>query len=331
MRAGAWPPARREARDGVHVLTTIGEMSDARQRWQERGGFGLRPTLALSAPGLLSLARGRHAESATTVASIFVNPAQFGPGEDLARYPRDLPRDLAQLESAGVEAVFVPTAEEMYPAGFSTYVVPEGTLAARLEAAARPGHFRGVATVVAKLFAIVRPTDAYFGQKDAQQVAVLRRMIVDLHLPVRLRVLPTVREADGLAMSSRNAYLDREQRTAATVLFRALQAGRAAFDAPAAGGAHTARPAPAATGAARPPAPPRTAAPRQSETLPAPRAARPRHAHRAKSRHTAHLSVGAATRRSKASRVGTASASSAHCPAGATTATTAPSASTRGM
>lgn len=220
----------------MRVLTTIGEMADARQGWQERGGIGFVPTMGYLHAGHLSLAQRAHAESATAVASIFVNPAQFGPGEDLARYPRDLPRDLAQLESAGVEAVFVPTAEEMYPAGFSTYVVPEGTLAARLEAAARPGHFRGVATVVAKLFAIVRPTDAYFGQKDAQQVAVLRRMIADLHLPVRLRVLPTVREADGLAMSSRNAYLDRQQRTAAAVLFRALRAGRAAFDARAAAG-----------------------------------------------------------------------------------------------
>src|SRR5258707_5693742 len=221
-------PVRREARDGVRVLTTIGEMAEARQGWQERGGIGFVPTMGYLHAGHLSLAQRAHAESATTVASIFVNPAQFGPGEDLARYPRDLPRDLAQLESAGVDAVFVPTAEEMYPAGFSTYVVPEGTLAARLEAAARPGHFRGVATVVAKLFAIVRPTDAYFGQKDAQQVAVLRRMIVDLHLPVWLRVLPTVREADGLAISSRNGYLNRQQGPAAALLFRARRAGCAA-------------------------------------------------------------------------------------------------------
>src|SRR5260221_2887668 len=185
MRAGAWPPARREARDGVHVLTTIGEMADARQRWEERGGIGFVPTMGYLHAGHLSLAQRANAESATTVASIFVNPAQFGPGEDLPRYPRDLPRDLAQLESAGVEAVFVPTAEEMYPAGFSTYVVPEGTLAARLEAAARPGHFRGVATGVPNLFALGRPTAANFGPKDPQQGAVRRPTLADLNLPAR--------------------------------------------------------------------------------------------------------------------------------------------------
>src|SRR5258708_22955441 len=174
MRAGAQPPARREARDGVHVLTTIGEMSDARQRWQERGGIGFVPTMGYLHAGHLSLAQRAHAESATAVASIFVNPAQFGPGEDLARYPRDLPRDLAQLESAGVEAVFVPTAEEMYPAGFSTYVVPEGTLAARLEAAARPGHFRGVAAGGAKPFAVGPPTYPNIGPKASHAGGLVR-------------------------------------------------------------------------------------------------------------------------------------------------------------
>src|SRR5258705_1312194 len=133
-------------------------MAEARQGWQERGGIGFVPTMGYLHAGHLSLAQRAHAESATTVASIFVNPAQFGPGEDLARYPRDLPRDLAQLESAGVEAVFVPTAEEMYPAAFSTYVVPEARLPARLEAAARPGHFLGSAPALAKALPIGRPT-----------------------------------------------------------------------------------------------------------------------------------------------------------------------------
>jgi pantoate--beta-alanine ligase len=170
------------------------------------------------------------------VVSIFINPAQFGPGEDLARYPRNLPGDLALLEAAGVDAVFTPAAGAIYPAGFGTYVAPEGAVAERLEAASRPGHFRGVCTVVLKLFNLVRPALAYFGQKDAQQVAVLRRMVRDLNVPVDLRVRPTVREADGLAMSSRNSYLGPEERAAAAVLSRTLQAGSAAFDTRPAGG-----------------------------------------------------------------------------------------------
>ena len=172
-----------------------------------------------------------RAECATVVASIFVNPTQFGPNEDLSRYPRDLPRDLDLLAAAGVDLVFAPSAAEMYPAGFATWVEPGGVLSERLEAASRPGHFRGVATVVTKLFGIVAPDVAYFGQKDAQQVAVIRRLIADLNLPVELRVLPTVRERDGLAMSSRNAYLNAEDRAVATILYRSLQAGKALVEA----------------------------------------------------------------------------------------------------
>jgi pantoate--beta-alanine ligase len=209
----------------MRVIETVNEMRVARREIASLGGFV--PTMGYLHAGHLSLARAARAECATVVASIFVNPAQFGPNEDLSRYPRDLPRDLNLLASAGVDLVFTPTAAEMYPAGFATYVEPGGALTERLEAAARPGHFRGVATVVTKLFQIVAPDVAYFGQKDAQQVAVIRRMIADLNLPVELRVLPTVRERDGLAMSSRNAYLNTEERAAAVVLYRALAAGQA--------------------------------------------------------------------------------------------------------
>jgi pantoate--beta-alanine ligase len=163
------------------------------------------------------------------VVSIFVNPAQFGPAEDLAKYPRDLPHDLALLEAAGADLVWTPTPEGMYPPGFQTWVTVEG-LTAPLEGAQRPGHFRGVTTVVAKLFNAVQPQKAYFGQKDAQQAAVIRRMTKDLDFPIEIIVCPTVREADGLAMSSRNAYLDPEERKAATVLFRALTAAKFAYE-----------------------------------------------------------------------------------------------------
>ena len=220
----------------MRVLTTIDELASARTAWDAGAAIGLVPTMGYLHAGHLSLARRARAENSIVVASIFVNPAQFGPHEDLARYPRDLPRDLAQLESAGVDAVFTPTPDVMYPNAFSTYVEPTGPLAERLEAAVRPGHFRGVATVVLKLFNLICPRRAYFGQKDAQQVAVLRRLVTDLNVPVEIRVLPTIREADGLAMSSRNSYLDPDDRAAATILNRALRAGAAAFEARPAGG-----------------------------------------------------------------------------------------------
>ncbi len=217
----------------MRVLTTLDELADARAAWDVPGAaraVGLVPTMGYLHAGHLSLAQRARAENAVVVASIFVNPTQFGPNEDLARYPRDLPRDLALLESAGVDAVFAPAADDIYPAGFATYVEPTGLLVQRLEAAVRPGHFRGVATVVLKLVNLVRPHRAYFGQKDAQQVAVLRRLVADLNLPVTLRVLPIIREPDGLAMSSRNSYLGQEDRAAASVLHRALRAGIAAFE-----------------------------------------------------------------------------------------------------
>ena len=190
--------------------------------------LGLVPTMGYLHEGHLTLARRARAECATVGVSIFVNPAQFGPNEDLARYPRDLDRDLRLLDSAGVDVVWAPEAAEMYPPGYQTYVAVEA-VAQPLEGAVRPGHFRGVATVVAKLFNAFAPDRAYFGQKDAQQAAVIRRMARDLDFPLEIVVCPTVRESDGLAMSSRNTYLQPEERRAAIVLYRALSAAQAAY------------------------------------------------------------------------------------------------------
>ena len=188
------------------------------------GTIGLVPTMGALHAGHLALLAAARTECDTVVASVFVNPAQFGPGEDLDRYPRDEAADLAALEAAGVDLAFLPAAEEMYPPGFQTWVDVE-ELGRGLEDDARPGHFRGVATVCLKLFAIVRPDRAYFGRKDAQQAEVVARMVEDLALGLDVRVLPVVRDEDGLALSSRNAYLSREEREAALALPRALAAG----------------------------------------------------------------------------------------------------------
>jgi pantoate--beta-alanine ligase len=187
------------------------------------GEVGLVPTMGAFHGGHLSLLRAARAENETVVVSLFVNPAQFSPTEDLDRYPRDEERDLRLAEAEGVDLVFAPSADELYPPGYQTWVEVE-QLSNLLEGAARPGHFRGVATVCLKLFNIVRPRRAYFGQKDAQQVAVVKRMAGDLNLDLEIRVLPTVRDADGLALSSRNAYLSPEEREAARALPRALGA-----------------------------------------------------------------------------------------------------------
>jgi len=211
----------------MNTVTTLPELNTARAMLPEPVGFV--PTMGYLHAGHLSLARRAKEECASVVASIFVNPTQFGPGEDLSKYPRDLARDLRLLESVGVDLVWTPTLEVMYPSGFQTWVTVDG-LTKGLEGAMRPGHFRGVTTVVAKLFNAVQPHKAYFGQKDAQQAAVIRQMTKDLDFPVEIVVCPTVREADGLAMSSRNAYLNPEERKAATVLFRALGAAKAAYE-----------------------------------------------------------------------------------------------------
>lgn len=215
----------------MRVITTIQGMVAERSRCASSKKVGIVPTMGYLHEGHLSLVRQARKENEILTASIFVNPAQFGPHEDLESYPRDLPGDLRMLEHLGVDIVFVPTPDEIYPPGFVTYVDPTGPLATEAEGVSRPGHFRGVATVVLKLFQITQPHQAYFGQKDAQQVAVISRMVTDFNLPVKIRVLSTIREADGLAMSSRNAYLDPAERAAATVLYRALQAGRMVFEA----------------------------------------------------------------------------------------------------
>jgi pantoate--beta-alanine ligase len=191
------------------------------------GRRGLVPTMGAFHEGHLSLMRAARVECDQVVVSLFVNPAQFAANEDLDRYPRDEVRDERLAREAGVDVLFVPSADEMYPHGFATWVDVD---AAGGEAAARPGHFRGVATVCLKLFNIVRPDVAFFGQKDAQQVAVLRQMIRDLNLDVHLRVLPTVRDADGLALSSRNAYLTDAERQRAIALPRALEVARSSAD-----------------------------------------------------------------------------------------------------
>ncbi len=215
----------------MQVITAVQEMVDKRSMYVGSQRVGFVATMGYLHEGHLSLVRQGRKENDILMVSIFVNPAQFGPHEDLASYPRDLPSDLQMLETLGVDIVFTPTPEEIYPPGFVTYVETSGPLATEAEGASRPGHFRGVATVVLKLFHILQPHQAYFGQKDAQQVAVISRMVTDLNLPVKLRIQSTIREADGLAMSSRNAYLDAGERAAAIVLYRALQAGRMAFEA----------------------------------------------------------------------------------------------------
>lgn len=183
--------------------------------------LGFVPTMGALHEGHLSLVRAARASCDAVAASIFVNPTQFGPNEDLAKYPRTFDRDRELLEREGVKLLFAPSVEEMYPAGAMTWVTVEG-LSDKLDGRSRPGHFRGVATVVAKLFHVVEPDAAFFGQKDAAQVAVIRRMVRDLNLPVQIVVCPIVREPDGLAMSSRNAYLNPEQRKQALILRRSL-------------------------------------------------------------------------------------------------------------
>jgi pantoate--beta-alanine ligase len=192
--------------------------------------LGLVPTMGYLHEGHLSLARRAREECKSVAVSIFVNPTQFGPNEDLAKYPRDLERDLQLLESVGADLVWNPTPEVMYPSGFQTWVEVQ-EVSKPLEGAQRPGHFRGGTTVVAKLFNAVGPDKAYFGQKDAQQAAVIRRMTEDLNFPVEIVVCPIVREPDGLAMSSRNVYLEPDQRMGALVLHRSLNAAKAAYDA----------------------------------------------------------------------------------------------------
>ena len=204
----------------MKVVETIAELRKLRLKLPKPIGFV--PTMGYLHQGHLSLVKQARAENPSVVVSIFVNPTQFGPQEDFTRYPRDPKRDLALLEKERVDLVFMPSVDEMYPAGFDSWV-EVGKLAERLEGASRPGHFRGVTTVVAKLFNIVQPDRAYFGQKDAQQLIVIKKMASDLDMNLEVVAVPTVREPDGLAMSSRNTYLNAEERKQATVLYQALK------------------------------------------------------------------------------------------------------------
>ncbi len=206
----------------MQVLSTIPEMRGACRDARSRGRLGLVPTMGALHAGHLSLVRAAKAQCDAVAVSIFVNPTQFGPNEDLAKYPRSFERDRELLEREGVDLLFAPPVEEMYPAGAVTWVTVEG-LSQKLCGRSRPTHFRGVTTVVAKLFHIVEPHAAFFGQKDAAQCTILRKMVRDLDLPVEIVICPIVREPHGLAMSSRNAYLSVEQRKSATVLYRSLQ------------------------------------------------------------------------------------------------------------
>jgi pantoate--beta-alanine ligase len=203
----------------MQVVGPIFEVRALRQ--QLSGTVGFVPTMGYLHEGHLALVKQARVENSNIIVSIYVNPSQFGPREDFGAYPRELNRDLELLRGEGVDIVFVPSDDEMYPPEFSSWVDVE-KVTERLEGASRPGHFRGVATVVAKLFNIVQPSRAYFGQKDAQQVVVIKRIVADLNMGIEVVVVPTVRESDGLAMSSRNIYLSPGERQAATILFRAL-------------------------------------------------------------------------------------------------------------
>ena len=219
----------------MQIVSSAAAMQRLARKWRRAGGcIGFVPTMGYLHEGHLSLmraARKRVGTNGKVVVSIYVNPTQFAPTEDLANYPRDLKRDLQLCRSDGADVVFVPSDAEMYPNesenGLSAYIVEE-KLSQMMEGASRPTHFRGVATVVAKLFNIVLPDIAVFGQKDFQQAAIIKRMVRDLNFPVRIIVAPTLREVDGLAMSSRNKYLDAEQRAQAVILYHALQAAKAA-------------------------------------------------------------------------------------------------------
>jgi pantoate--beta-alanine ligase len=208
------------------TVESISELREARELLP--APIGLVPTMGYLHEGHLSLVRRARSECTSVIVTIFVNPTQFGPSEDLDKYPRDVPADLNLLELSGADLVWVPTADILYPRDYQTWVIVEN-VTKTLEGAYRPGHFRGVTTIVAKLFNVVQPHNAYFGQKDAQQAAVIRRMVEDLNIQLDVIVCPTVREHDGLAMSSRNVYLKPEEREAAPVLSQALSEARAAY------------------------------------------------------------------------------------------------------
>ena len=211
----------------MEVLHTIAQARRVRRKLS--GSLGFVPTMGYLHEGHLELVRRARAENEHVAVSIFVNPTQFGPSEDLASYPRDTERDLSLLEKRETDLVFMPEPAEIYPEGFGAWIDVD-RVTGPLEGAHRPGHFRGMATVVAKLFNVIEPTRAYFGQKDAQQLIVIKKMVRDLDMNLEIVPVPTVREHDGLAMSSRNVYLDPEERQSALVLYRALSAARALWE-----------------------------------------------------------------------------------------------------
>ena len=214
----------------MQLIKTVAEMKELSWKWRLEGKkVGLVPTMGFLHEGHLSLAKAAVQDNDITVMSVFVNPIQFGVNEDLDTYPRDLAGDMAKAESVGVDYIFSPEPADMYPKGFATKMDIEG-ITETLCGASRPGHFQGVAVVVTKLFNLVQPTNAYFGQKDGQQLAVIRRFVEDLNIPVNIVGKPIVREADGLALSSRNTYLDEECRKQALVLSQSLKKAQAAYD-----------------------------------------------------------------------------------------------------
>ena len=208
----------------MKIFKTIRDVSAFSQKGRKEGkSIGLVPTMGYLHEGHMSLVKAAKESCDTTIVSIFVNPTQFGRNEDLDKYPRNLEKDISLLKQAGVEAVFAPETAEMYPEGYMTFVEPQSGLEAILEGQIRPGHFRGVATVVTKFLNIVCPEKAFFGQKDAQQCLVIKKLVLDLNFPVEIIILPTVREFDGLAKSSRNIYLNAKERKAAPDIYKALQ------------------------------------------------------------------------------------------------------------
>ena len=214
----------------MHTVTSIDTIRKSVQELRAQGGtIGFVPTMGALHEGHLSLVRKAKQENKTVIVTIFVNPSQFGPHEDYERYPRDIEKDSALVQEAGGDIIFAPEADEMYPSGYSSFVTVEG-LSSVLEGKFRPTHFKGVATIVVKLFNIVQPDVAYFGQKDAQQCALIKKMVADLNIPVRIEIGATVREHDGLAMSSRNVYLNAEERSNAPVLYASLQRAADAID-----------------------------------------------------------------------------------------------------